>query len=90
MEKDPVQQFLDQIRREHGEVVAHPMMFVSALHNRKGCYPVKQDDEFFQANGIKFLKLPDLSEIPAETPPLKYVVSMDESGSYRHSVVPIT
>lgn len=86
-ENDEVRQFLQEIKEEHGEIIAHPLMFVSALHNRQGCFPVKQDDEFFRRNDIKFLSLPDTSEIPETPPAMKYLVQLDESGAYRHTVV---
>ena len=89
-DSDAVQQFLNEIRAEHGEIVAHPLMFVSALHNREGCFPVNQDVDFFKRNDIKFVSLPDLSGIPDRAPPMKYVVHVDESGAYRHNVIPNT
>jgi uncharacterized protein YegP (UPF0339 family) len=89
MEVDEVRELLERMRAEHGEILAHPMMYVSALHNRQGCYPVNQEDPFFRENGIRFLELPvqpDPSEIPEE-PPLKFVISQDEAGTYRHTIV---
>jgi hypothetical protein len=47
MEVDEVQQLLEQRRAEHGEILAHPMMYVSALHNRQRYYPVNQDNGFY-------------------------------------------
>lgn len=87
METDEVQDFLRRIREEHGRIVAHPMMYVSALHNRQGSYPVDQNDSFFQANEIEFLELPTLEIDPDDMePPVKYVVTIDESGAYRHEI----
>ena len=83
-----VQKFLEQIRKEHGEILAHPMMYVSALHNKEGCYPVDQSDEFFKANGIKFIELVDVTGDYSDEPDMKYVVATDKSGTLRHSVVP--
>jgi hypothetical protein len=89
MDTDDVQAVLEQMKEEHGEIIAHPMMYVSALHNRQGYFPVNQDDDFFAVNGIRFLELPDpppVDDISPE-PPVKYVVTLDDSGTYRHSIV---
>jgi uncharacterized protein YegP (UPF0339 family) len=89
MEADDVQALLEQMKAEHGEIIAHPMMYVSALHNRQGCFPVSQDDEFFSVNGIRFLQLPEppTAEDQAAQPSVKYVVKLDDSGTYRHALV---
>jgi hypothetical protein len=88
MEVNEVQQLLEQMRAEHGEILAHPMMYVSALHNRQGCYPVNQDDEFFATNGIRFLELPARSEEfdVTDEPAMKFMITRDESGTYRHAI----
>jgi hypothetical protein len=89
MEHDEVHQLLEQMRAEHGEILAHPMMYVSALHNRQGSYRVNQDDDFFTSNGIHFLQLPDPpdpQQMPDE-PLMKFVITRDESGTYRHSII---
>lgn len=86
---DEVQDFLRQIREEHGKIVAHPMMYVSALHNRQGSCPVNQEDAFFHNNGIEFLELPDPSQgdVSPKEPAVKYIVTIDESGAYRHEII---
>jgi hypothetical protein len=88
MDSGDVQALLEQMKAEHGEIIAHPMMYVSALHNRQGCFPVNQDDDFFTANGIRFLQLPEppSAEDKSAEPPLKYVVTLDDSGTYRHAI----
>ena len=64
-------------------------MYVSALHNAEGCYPVDQKDPFFVSNKIEFLELPQHEPVPNPQPQLKYVVTLDETGAYRHSIVPV-
>ena len=87
-EIDEVESLLNEMRA-NGKIYAHPMMYVSALHNRKGCYPVNQDDEFFQRNGIEFIQLaPKVEQTNLNPPEYKYVVSIDDSGAFRHSIVP--
>lgn len=90
-EQDSVQKLLEEMKRENGQILAHPMMFVSALHNKEGCYPVNQDDPFFKDNGIKFLDCPQGTE--SEKPPpeadLKYVVTIDDTGAYRHKIIKV-
>lgn len=86
---DEVDKLLEEIRNENGEILAHPMMYVSALHNPEGSYPVDQTDDFFVKNNIKFLEKPQSNPTPVD-PAFKYVVTIDEAGSYKHQIVPIT
>ncbi|KAH0790840.1 hypothetical protein GPJ56_005261 [Histomonas meleagridis] len=85
--EDEVQQLLQEIRNEHGTIMAHPMMYVSALHNPDGSYPVDQTDEFFVQNGIKFLDPPQINPDPPESSFI-YSVTIDTAGSFNHSIIP--
>lgn len=84
---ESVDEFLESIRKEHGKILAHPLMYVSALHNPEGCYPVDQTNPFFTSHDIEFIKLPSQQPVPLQPSVLKYVVSLDETGAYRHSLV---
>lgn len=87
-ETDEVEELLNEMRQK-GPILAHPMMYVSALHNKQGSYPVNQDDEFFKRNDIKFIELAPKPENTGWNPPeFKYLVNIDDSGSFRHSLVP--
>ena len=87
-ETDEVKELLDEMR-QNGPILAHPMMYVSALHNKQGSYHVDQNDDFFKRNGITFIELAPKPEAPGWNPPdFKYLVNIDDSGSFRHSLVP--
>lgn len=87
-ETDEVEELLKEMRK-NGPILAHPIMYVSALHNKKGSYPVDQNDEFFKRNDINFIELAPKPEATGWNPPdFKYLVNIDNSGSFRHSLVP--
>lgn len=87
-ETDEVEELLNEMRK-NGPILAHPMMYVSALHNKQGSYPVNQNDEFFKRNQISFIELAPKPENTGWNPPeYKYVVNVDESGTFRHSLIP--
>lgn len=85
-ESNEIEEILEEMKQK-GPILAHPMMYVSALHNKQGRYPVNQDDDFFKRNNIEFIQLPPKDENREVSPPqIKYSVTIDDSGSFRHSV----
>ncbi|EAY07273.1 hypothetical protein TVAG_240740 [Trichomonas vaginalis G3] len=86
-EQSQVEILLEEMRKNNGKIVAHPYMYVSALHNKSAFYPVDTEDTFFKENNIEVLDLANGDE-PEESNEntMKYVVSLDEAGNYRHVI----